>query len=78
MDLKEALIRDFSSGFDKQAEQILNNNFIGNKDSGLKVTEDYIKYDVDPNTSLSKLASSYSLNDEQVKRLVEKQMFLYI
>lgn len=73
MDLKEALIRDFSSGFDKQAEQILNNNFIGNKDSWVKgVTEDYIKYDVDPNTSLSKLASSYSLNDEQVKRLVEE------
>ncbi|MCK9325114.1 MAG: hypothetical protein M0P69_06425 [Bacteroidales bacterium] len=73
MDLKEALIRDFSSGFDKQAEQILNNNFISNKDSWVKgVTEDYIKYDVAPNTSLSKLASSYNLNDEQVKRLVEE------
>lgn len=73
MDLREALIRDFSSGFDKHAEQVLNNHFINNKDSWVKsVAEDYIKYDIDPNVSLTKLAEDHSLNSEQVKRLVEE------
>ena len=72
MDLRETLIRDFGSGFDKQAEQVLNNNFLNNKDSWVKgATEDYIKYNVDPNVSLNKIASSNNLNGEQVKRLVE-------
>ncbi|MDD2235077.1 MAG: hypothetical protein PHV03_09310 [Desulfitobacteriaceae bacterium] len=73
MDLRETLIRDFGSGFDKQAEQVLNNNFLNNKDSWVKgATEDYIKYNVDPNVSLNKIASSNNLNGEQVKRLVEE------
>lgn len=72
-DLREELIRSFGDGFDKKAEQMLNSNFLANKDSWVKsATDDYVRYNVDPNQSLVKIATDYNLNDEQVKRLVEE------
>lgn len=72
-DLREALINGFGSGFDKQAEQLLNSTFMNNRDSWVKsATENYVKYNVNPNESLAKLAATLNLNDEQIKRLVEE------
>lgn len=71
--LKDELISSFGDGFDKKAENILNNNFLNTKDSWVRrVTDEYVRYNTDPNQTISKIAAENNLNDEQVKRIVEE------
>ncbi len=71
--LQDAIINSFGEGFDKQAEQFLNSNFLNNRQSWVNsVVNDFMKYNINPNESISKIAKTHSLNDEQIQRIIEE------
>lgn len=72
MSLQEELINSFGDGFNKRAEEYLNSSFLNNRSSWTtSIINDYMRHGVDPNESISKLASDQGLNDEQIQRIIE-------
>ena len=70
--LESLLLGEFGEGFNKNAEEVFNSTFLNNRQTWVnQVIEGYTKYNTDPNVSISKIAQTYSLNDEQTKRIVE-------
>lgn len=71
---EEALKAGFGEGFsiDKTAEASLNNVFLNNRQSWVTdAVTGYIQHGIDPNITVEKIASSYVLNEEQIKRIAE-------
>lgn len=72
MSLQDAL-KSLGNNFEKQADELANNKFVHNRQSWTNsVVESYVKYNVDPNTSIAKIAKENDLNDEQVNRIIEE------
>lgn len=61
------------SGIENSVESNLNSVFLNNKNAWVSdIVTGYTKYGKDPNESISKVATEYKLNEQQIQRLVEE------
>ena len=71
MSLQDELLRDFSDGFSKRAEESLNSAFLNNRVAWTnEAINSYMRHGTDPNEVIAKIASTNKLNSEQTQRIV--------
>lgn len=73
MSLQDELLRDFSDGFSKRAEESLNSTFLNNRVAWTnEAINGYMRHEIDPNVAIAKIATTNKLNAEQTQRIVEE------